>query len=160
MPSYDDNWTADGDIPVGLTVDETRAWDTPSGIPVDAYGVSLIPELRHRPPTHNESVLLSGIPVKMASSNVDEIFWNWQEHGKYFPKLFVKFLDGSLYVYKDCPLSVAADMVQSLSPGRYVHNVLRVGWPTADGSAERLIKGTSRGRKKPRVVRLRAPGEK
>ncbi len=151
MADYDD----DDMIPEAFPVDETPGWATVSGIPVDDNGVSVIPELVDRPPTHNESVLISGIPITMASSNVSEIWWTWQdEHGNYYPKLFVRFLDGSLYVYKDASLSVAVGMVETMSPGRYVWSVLRVGWPTETGAAERLIKGNSKGRKKAQGVRL------
>lgn len=148
--AYDDD-----DIPEAFLIDETPGWATATATPVDAEGNSLIPELADRPPSHNESVLLSGIPITMASSNVQEIWWTFQdEHGGYFPKLFVRFLDGSLYVYKNASLSVAVGMVETMSPGRYVWGVLRVGWPTETGAAERLIKGQSRGRRKAQVVRL------
>lgn len=141
--------------PEASPVDETADWSTPTGFPVDDDGASLIPDLADRTPTHNESVLLSGIPVHMASSNVQEVwFAAIDRNGAYYPRLFVRFLDGSLYVYKNCPLDVAVGMVETMSPGRYVWNVLRPGWPTETGAAERLIKGTSRGRKKSQVVRL------
>ena len=148
MPSdYDD-------VPEALPVDETPGWATAVGIPEDDYGTSVIPELVDRPPTHNESVLISGIPVQMGSTNVQEIWWNWKgDDGGYYPRLFVRFLDGSLYVYNNCPLETAVGMVETMSPGRYVWNVLRVGWPTDNGSAVRLIKGGG-GRRKPQVVRL------
>lgn len=125
----------------------------PAAVPVDDNGVSKIPELRGRAPTWNESILIGGDKITMASTNVEEIWWNWSEDLiHYNPKLWVKFLDGSLYVYKDVPLSVAVGMVQTASPGRYVWNVLRVGWPTPS-RAQRVYKGTS-GRKRPQVVRL------
>lgn len=125
----------------------------PAAVPVDDNGVSKIPELRGRAPTWNESILIGGDKITMASTNVEEIWWNWSEDLiHYNPKLWVKFLDGSLYVYNDVPLSVAVGMVQTASPGRYVWNVLRVGWPTPS-RAQRVYKGTS-GRKRPQVVRL------
>lgn len=145
----------DEEVPEAFPVDETPGWATATGVPVGEDGVPVIPELVDRPPSHNESVLISGIPITMASTNVQEIWWTWQDQaGGYFPKLFVRFLDGSLYVYKNCDLTTAVGMVETMSPGRYVHNVLMVGWPTSTGAAERLIKGQSRGRRKAQVVKL------
>lgn len=125
----------------------------PGAVPVDANGVSKIPDLIGRSPTHNESILITGDAISMGSTNVSEIWWNWSEDMiHYNPKLWVKFLDGSLYVYHDVPLPIAVGMIQTASPGRYVWNVLRVGWPTPT-KAQRVHKGTS-GRKRPQVVRL------
>lgn len=129
----------------------------PTAFPVDSDGNSLIPDIRGRTPTHNEMVLISGDAISMASTNVQEIWWNWSENFiNYNPKLWVRFLDGSLYVYNDVPLSVAVGMIQTASPGRYVWNVLRVGWPTPV-KAQRVVKGNHRNRKRPQVVRLIGP---
>jgi hypothetical protein len=95
---------------------------TPFGVPLDDAGNSLIPELQNRAPTHNESVMLGGHTVKLGSTNVDEVWYFWQER-----RLFVRFRDGSLYAYDNVPLSIAVGMVEAGSAGRYVWNVLRVG---------------------------------
>lgn len=125
----------------------------PTAVPVDDHGVSKIPDFIGRSPTHNESILLSGDPISMGSTNVSEIHWTWSmDLVHYEPKLWVKFLDGSLYVYNDCPISIAVAMINTASPGRFVWNVLRVGWPTPV-KAQLVYKGTG-GRKRPQVVRL------
>lgn len=127
----------------------------PTAVPVDASGKSLIPGLAGRTPTHNESILIRGDTISMGSTNVKEIYWSWNGTGAggAVPTLFVRFLDQSLYAYYDVPLSVALGMAMTPSPGRYVWNVLRVGWPTGGGRAVRLFKGSSRNRAKPQVVR-------
>src|SRR5215831_12201723 len=93
-------------IPEGIPSDDFRHWDVPTATPVygdevsallgleEGESRSVIPELEGRNPTHNESVLLAGIPISMASTNVDEIWYNWQNR-----KLFVRFLNGGLYTY-------------------------------------------------------------
>lgn len=125
----------------------------PSAVPVDENGVSKIPELVNRSPTHNESMLISGDPISMGSTNVEEVWWTWSmDFVRYDPKLWVKFLDGSVYVYNDCPLNIAVGMIQTASPGRYVHNVLMIGWPTPT-RAQRVSKGTGK-RKRSQVVKL------
>lgn len=124
----------------------------PAAVPVDAAGKVLIPELVARAPTHNESILISGDTITMGSTNVAEIWWNWR-----LPDLFVKFLNGSLYVYHQLPLLIAVGMVETASPGRFVWSVLRVGWPTSTGAAQCLIKGPSRagkGRPRAQVIRI------
>lgn len=160
-------WSEGMEPPWAFPTDAIGQWDTPSAIPVDNQGNSLIPELAHRSPTHNESVLIARTPIAMASSNVDEIWWNWGHDGVYDPKLFVRFLDGSLYSYNgpEASLSVAVGMVETMSPGRYVWNVLRTIWTVPDtrgtgpGTYTLLVKGTRKGRK-PQVVRLvdKGPG--
>lgn len=140
-------------VPKAIPINATPSL-IPTAVPVDPItGISLIPEFRTRTPTHNESMLLSGDPISMGSTNVMEIFWNWSEDFiHYNPKLWVRFLDGSLYVYHDVPIGVAVAMIQTASPGRFVWNVLRTGWPTPT-RAQRVYKGTG-GRKRPQVVRL------
>lgn len=133
-------------IPTAFAVPDQSSL-IPAGLPVDALGNSLIPELRGRAPTHNESIIISGDTITMASTNVGEIWWNWRNQ-----RLFVEFLDGSLYQYLDVPLSIVVKFIETASPGRYVWNVLRVGWPTP-GKAHRLRKGNGV-RRKPQVVRL------
>lgn len=122
-----------------------------AAIPLDSNGRSLIPELLNRPPTHNESELILGEVIHLGSTNVESMRWAWREPGRAAPALYLTFLDGSVYVYHDCPLSVAVGMVTTASPGRFVWNQLRPGWPTPV-RAERLVKGT-RGRRSPQVVR-------
>ena len=149
-------------IPEGQPILDSADWGTPSGIPVDAYGQSLIPELANRSPTHNESILIAGIPVAMGSTNVAEIWWHWGTNGVYDPKLFVRFLSGALFSYNGpkASLSVASGMLETMSPGRYVWNVLRILWPvpsskgTGPGTYTELIPGQRKGRRKPQVVRL------
>lgn len=155
------DWSEGMEPPTGFPVPISGAWDTPAGIPVDGQGNSLIPELENRSPTHNESVLIARTPVAMASTNVDEIWWNWGHDGVYDPKLFVRFLDGSLYSYNGpkASLSVAVGMIETMSPGRYVWNVLRVLFPvpgargTGPDTYTPLIKGARKSRR-PQVVRL------
>ncbi len=129
-------------IPLGTAVPDAAAF-VPAGVPVDAAGNSLIPELAGRTPTHNESVLINGDTVAMASSNVNEIWWKWDER-----RLFVSFLDGSLYAYEGVSLAVAVGMIETDSPGRYVWNALRDKYPY-----QRLTQGTGKHRP-PQVVRL------
>lgn len=129
-------------IPFGSPVPDAREV-VPTAAPVGAAGEALIPELAGRTPTHNEQVLISGEPVAMASSNVGEIWWHWQAR-----RLFVRFLDGSLYAYEGVGLAVAVGMVETDSPGRYVWNHLRDRFPY-----RRLAQGTGP-RKPPQVVRL------
>lgn len=118
-----------------------------AAVPLDANGVSLIPELLNRAPTHNESELILGETIHLGSTNVSSLRWDWKE-----PAMYVEFLDGSLYVYHDVPLSVAVQMIVTASPGRFVWSVLRVGWPTPV-KAQRIKQGT-KGRRKPQVVRI------
>ncbi len=93
--------------------------------------------------SHSEQVLVAGEPVHLGSSNVGSVWYNWQA-----ARLFVKFLDGSLYCYESVPLGVAAGMIETDSPGRYVWTVLRGG-----GYAYRLLeKGTVRN-PQPQVIR-------
>lgn len=167
MPSVFD-WVPGMGPPTATPIEPTGAWDTPAGVPVDRFGNSLIPELAHRSPTHNESILIARMPVAMASSNVDEIWWNWGAGETYDPKLFVRFLGGSLYSYNGplASLSVAVGMVETMSPGRYVWNVLRTLFPVPDskgtgpGTYTELVKGAKGAKRKPQVVRLvdRGPG--
>ena len=125
----------------------------PAAVPVDDNGVSKIPEFIGRSPSHNEAMLITGDPISMGSTNVAEIWWTWSsDFIRYEPKLWVKFLDGSLYVYDDVPIGIAVGMINTASPGRYVHNVLMIGWPTPT-RAHRVYKGTGR-RKRPQVVKL------
>lgn len=116
---------------------------TPTAVPVDALGNSLIPELVGRLPTHNESELIAGETIHLGSTNVSSIFWNWRG-----PRLFVEFLDGSLYAYEGVSLTTAGEMVATPSPGRFVWNKLRGLYPY-----RRVRKGTG-GRRSPQVVRL------
>lgn len=117
----------------------------PTAVPV---GDEAIPELAGREPTHNEQVLIAGEPIAVGSSNVDEFWWSWQNR-----RLFVRFLDGSLYAYEGVGLDVARGMIETDSHGRYVWNVLRAqGFPY-----RQLEKGGAR--RKGRVIRLRGKGE-
>lgn len=140
-------------IEEGIAAEDFSAWDIPTAVPTDAQGKELIPELVGRMPTHNESVLLAGIPVSMASTNVREIWYHWQSM-----KLFVRFLNDGLYTYNGASLSIAVGMIETMSPGRYVWNVLRVEFPdegTVGGTYTRLIRGTWKGsRPKAQVVRI------
>ena len=133
-------------IPTAFAVPDQSAL-IPAALPVDALGNSLIPELRGRTPTHNESIIISGDTITMASTNVASIWWNWRNQ-----RLFVEFLDGSLYQYLDVPLSIVVKFIETASPGRFVWSYLRVGWPTPS-RAQRLRKGNGV-RRKPQVVRL------
>lgn len=133
-------------IPLAIPVPDLVSM-IPAAVPVDAFGKSLIPELAGRAATHNESIIISGDTITMASTNVAAIWWNWRNR-----RLFVEFLDGSLYQYLDVPLSIVVKFVETASPGRYVWNVLRTGWPTPT-KAQRLRKGDGK-RRKPQVVRL------
>lgn len=140
--------------PEAKAVDETEAFGVPTARPLNDFGGNIIPELAARDPTHNESILLAGLPVHMGSTNVQEIWYNWQGE---FPKLFVRFLDGSLYSYNDCTLTMAVGMVETMSPGRYVWNVLRIEFPTKGSGSKTytpLVKGERKGKQKPQVVRL------
>jgi hypothetical protein len=129
-------------IPVAQAVPDDFD-DTPTASPVDANGNSLIPELAGRQPTHNEQFLISGGTLAMASSNVKEFWWKWDSQ-----RLFVRFLDDSLYAYEGVPLSVAVGFIETASPGRYVWNVLRDVYP-----AKRLAAGSGH-RARSQVVRL------
>ncbi len=124
-----------------------------AAVPVDANGVSLIPELVNRAPTHNESELILGETIHLGSTNVSYMKWEWRESGRSAPALYLGFLDGSEYVYHDCSLTVAVGMLMTASPGRYVWNTMRPGWPTSTGAAQRIRGGTGR-RRRPQVVRL------
>ncbi len=124
--------------PAGVSV------GTPTGVPLDAAGNSLIPELRGRAPTHNESEIISGEPIATGSTNVQEFWWNWENR-----RLFVRFLNGTLGYYANVPLSLAVAFLETSSHGRFVWNRLK------DVSAypwTRLEKGSGT-RKKPQVVR-------
>jgi hypothetical protein len=166
MPKEFD-WSEGMEPPTGAAIDIPGPWDTPSAIPLDQNGDSLIPELANRNPTHNESVLIARTPIALSSSNVDEIWWNWGSEGVYDPKLFVRFLGGSLYSYNGpkASLSVAVGMVETMSPGRYVWNVLRILFPVPDSKGTGpdtytcLIKGASKGKRKRQVVRLVSDAE-
>jgi hypothetical protein len=117
----------------------------PTGTPVDDDGTPLIPELGGRTPSHNEQVLISGSEVHLGSTNVKSIWWNWKEK-----RLFVRFLDGSLYAYEGISLDVARGMLETDSPGRYVWNTLRAG-----GYSYRRLEGGSGGggKRKAQVIR-------
>ena len=128
----------------------------PSALPVDLLGQSLIPELLNRSPTHNESVLISGATVALGSTNVKEMWWVWGHGMRYDPKLFVRFLDGSLYVYYGADLTLANAMMMAGSHGRFVWNVLRIQFQTqgtGPGQYQRLVKGPKGHRARPQVVR-------
>jgi hypothetical protein len=128
-------------IPVGVAL-------PPSADPTIPTGAPDIPDLGGRQPTNNEQVMISGEPVYVGSTNVSSFWWNWQAQ-----RLFVEFLDGSLYAYEGVPLAVAVGMIETDSHGRYVWNVLR-----ANGYAyRRLAKGGTKGQA--RVIRLMRPGE-
>ena len=131
-------------IPIGTPTGERSPTQVPTGVPVDDNGVPLIPELADRDPTRNELFLISGEPISMGSTNVQEIWWAWEQR-----RLFVRFLDGSLYAYEGVSLAVAAAMIETDSPGRFVWNKLRDRYPYA-----RLVKGSGGSRAKPQVVRL------
>lgn len=93
--------------------------------------------------SHNEQVLVAGEPIHLGSSNVGSVWYHWQAS-----RLFVRFLDGSLYCYEAVPLEVAAGMIETDSPGRYVWTVLR-----GNGYAHKLLeKGTIRN-PRPQVIR-------
>lgn len=151
-------------IPTATPVHTGHAgWNVPTAIPVDDAGNSLIPELCNRPPTHNESILIAGDTISMASSNVASFWWVWGHGTVYEPKIFVEFLSGALYVYEgpDASLTLATDFVQTASPGRFIWNVMRRLWPvpTARGSGPgtyRQLKPAAPGRRRrrPQVVRL------
>jgi hypothetical protein len=144
-------------IPEALDLDSLG---TPSGIPADRYGNIIIPELVGRTPTYNESALIAGNPIAMASSNVDEMWWRWGHEDTYDPRLFVRFLDGALYSYNgpDASLTLAGEFLETMSPGRFVWNVLRILWPVPDsrgtgpGTYTLLIAGSGQQRG-PNVVR-------
>jgi hypothetical protein len=148
-------------IPTASPVPVTHAgWALSTGVPVDSNDQILIPELVNRSPTHNESVLLAGDEIHMASTNVESMWWRWGINETYEPRLFVRFLDGSLYVYHGAELGLAVGMIQTSSPGRYVWNVLRVRYPvpsaygSGPGQYECLVKGTRKGKRRAQVVRL------
>lgn len=127
-------------------------WAVPTAVPVGDAGSPLIPELAGRSPTHNESQLLSGDPIKAASSNVEEFWWVWNgptgTGQTYNPVLFVRFLSGDMGYYRGVPLSVAVAFIETDSPGRFVWRSLRDVYPWV-----RLKAGTGE-RKPPQVVRL------
>jgi hypothetical protein len=114
----------------------------PVATPLDAAGKNLIPELAGRAPTHNESVLLSGEVVSCGSTNVKEFWYHWKDQ-----RLFVRFLNGSLYAYEAVPLSVALGMLETSSHGRYVWNKLR------DVYAYKMLEQGHVRNPKPQVVR-------
>lgn len=116
----------------------------PTGVPV---GAEAIPELNGREPTHNEQALIAGEPIAVGSSNVDEFWWSWQNR-----RLFVRFLDGSLYAYEGVPLPIAVGMIETDSHGRYVWNVLR-----ANGYPYRKLDGGGK-KKATRVIRIHGKG--
>lgn len=119
--------------------------DVPVGVPVDANGNALIPDLSGRAPTRNEAALIAGQEIHLGSTNVGAIWYAWEPR-----RLFVRFLDGSLYAYENVPLDVAVGMVETDSPGRYVWNVLR-----ADAYAYRCLAKGTRKNPKPQVIRKR-----
>ena len=136
--------------PVGLDRDD---WAVPTAAPVTSRGAPAIPELAGRSPTHNESQLLSGEPIKAASTNVAEFWWKWDgpngDGQTYRPALFVRFLSGHFGYYVNVPLSVAVAFIETDSPGRFVWNKLRdvFTWVPLHG-------GRSGSRRGPQVVRL------
>lgn len=92
--------------------------------------------------TPNEQIVSTGEPVYLGSTNVKQVWWFAEAE-----RLFVEFLDGSLYSYEGVPLAIAVGMVETDSPGRYVWNVLR-----PNGYAyRRLVKGSAKA--KPQVIR-------
>jgi hypothetical protein len=63
------------------------------------------------------------IPSNMkpvSSSNVDSIGYDESDE-----ELFVKFNNGSMYVYKDVPESVWEDFQNADSKGRFIHTDLK-----------------------------------
>lgn len=136
------------DAPTGAPIGPAPFDDV--GVPVDENGKSLIPELVGRDPTHNEKFLISGEALATASTNVQEFWWKWGANGEYDPKLFVRFLDDSLYVYHGVDLTTAVGFIDTDSPGRFVWRRLR------DHYAYDLLSLGNRykaGRKRPQVVR-------
>lgn len=114
----------------------------PVAAPLDAIGNALIPELAGRVPTHNESVVLSGETISLGSTNVKETWYHWQAR-----RLFVRFLNGSLYCYEAVPFSVAVEFVESKSHGRFVWNRLR------DVYAYQLLEKGRNSNPRPQVIR-------
>ncbi len=122
--------------------DETNP-DIPVGVPVDDRGNPLIPDLGGRNPTRNEAALIAGQEIHLGSTNVGAIWYAWEPR-----RLFVRFLDGSVYSYESVPLDVAVGMVETDSPGRYVWNVLR-----ANNYAYRRLAAGTKANPKPQVIR-------
>lgn len=54
------------------------------------------------------------------SSNIDSIGYNKEEQ-----QLFIKFNNGSLYMYNDVPEDVWEDLQNSESKGKFVNNELK-----------------------------------
>jgi hypothetical protein len=137
-------------IPPFATPVEAGADDIPTAAPFTAAGVSHFPELAARPPTNNESHLLSGQPIAMASSNVMEIRFDGSP--AHSPpgtgRLFVRFLSGHEGRYDAVPLAVAVAFVETDSPGRFVWNKLR------DVYHYTPLRGGDGTRRPPQVVRL------
>jgi hypothetical protein len=139
-----------------VTVPAPAASGVPTAAPYDARGVSHFPELATRPPTHNESVLLAGEPIAMASTNVKEIWFNGDPslNPVGTGRLFCAFLDDSLYAFDRVPLAVAVGFIETDSPGRYHWNKIRDVYPMVGGGP--LVPGRrGPGSRRPaQVVRL------
>lgn len=114
----------------------------PTASPLGDSGQALIPELAGRSPTHNESVLLSGETITVGSTNVKEFWYHWQAK-----RLFIRFLNGSLYAYEQVPFSVAMGMLEAGSHGRFVWNKLRDIYPY------RMLEKGAGGKTSPQVIR-------
>jgi len=56
----------------------------------------------------------------VASSNVRAI-----QYDRTFRRLFISFLNGSVYRYEDVPESVWYGLITAASVGKYVHRVIR-----------------------------------
>ena len=54
--------------------------------------------------------------ITVNSSNIESIGYDEQNH-----HVYVKFLNGSLYIYKEVPLHVYEDFRDSASLGSYLH---------------------------------------
>lgn len=85
-------------------------------------GPSRPPAAEELSPT--EQFLADGNVLAMASTNVDEISWDYKTR-----TLYVRFLSGGLYAYSDVPIEVAVAFVNTDSPGRFVWNRLRDVYP-------------------------------
>lgn len=105
-----EEWVDDDDLPIAEEIDDE--------IPV---AESL---------THNEEELVNGSVIHMASSNVEAIMFLYDPRRGSTGDLVVEFKGthkkgNPVYIYFGVPLSVAVQMIETDSPGRFVWNKLR-----------------------------------
>lgn len=96
--------------------------------------------------SHNEQVIASGQKIAMASSWIENVWWDWRTKTAY-----METKEGSVYAYVGVPIDTVVRWVEYGSPGRFWWSFIAF----VHGPSRRISKGNIPGRqRRSNVVRI------